>query len=122
MKHVLPSSSRAAVIAALLVLPMATACFAQSAAPVQAVAPDAAAPAPSSRPDKTIQHIRTEDAGTRIDEVRVGGETQSITVQPKTGNNLPAYEVKPSGATKGSPHSSSSSDTNGARVWNVMKF
>lgn len=122
MKHVLPSSSRAVVIAALLVLPMATACFAQSAVPAQAVAPATAAPAPSSRPDKAIEHIRTEDAGTRIDEVRVGGETQSITVQPKTGNNLPAYEVKPSDATKGNPHSSSSSDTNGARVWNVMKF
>lgn len=120
MKHVLPSSSRAVVIAALLVLPMASACFAQSAA--QAVAPDAAVPTASSRPDKTIEHIRTEDAGTRIDEVRVGGETQSITVQPKTGNNLPAYEVKPSDGTKGSPHSSSSSDTNGARVWNVLKF
>ena len=122
MKHVLPSSPRAVVLAALLVLPMATACFAQSAAPATVVTPDASVPAPSSRPDKAIQHIRTEDAGTRIDEVRVGGETQSITVQPKTGNNLPAYEVKPSDATKGSPPSSSSSDTNGARVWNVLKF
>ncbi len=65
-----------------------------------------------------MQRIRIEDSGSRIDEVRVGGETQSITVQPKTGNNLPAYEVKPSGSTP----STSSNETNGPRVWNVLKF
>jgi hypothetical protein len=73
-------------------------------------------------PQKATQSIRTEDAGTRIDEVRVGGETQSITVQPKTGSNVPAYEVKPSDSTKGSAPSSSKGDTNGSRVWNVLKF
>ena len=69
-----------------------------------------------------MQRIRTEDSGTRIDEVRVGGETQSITVQPKSGSNMPSYEIKPSDGAKGGPPSTSSSDTNGARVWNVMKF
>ncbi|MEO6017744.1 MAG: hypothetical protein ABIP46_10845 [Polaromonas sp.] len=82
----------------------------------------AVAPPASSLPDKFIQRIRTEDSGTRIDEVRVGGETQSITVQPKSGSKLPPYEIKPSEGAKGGPPSTSSSDTNGARVWNVMKF
>ncbi len=114
------------VIAALLAVPMATVSLAQtapaaSAAPAAAPLPEAAAPA-GGRPDKATQRIRTEDAGSRIDEVRVGGETQSITVQPKTGNNLPAYEVKPSDTAKSSSPTSSSSDTNGARVWNVLKF
>ena len=113
---------------ALLALPLATVSIAQTAtppaaAPAQPVAVDAAAPARSGLvADKAIQRIRTEDAGTRIDEVRVGGETQSITVQPKTGSNTPAYEVKPADGTKGSPPSPSNSDTNGSRVWNVLKF
>lgn len=75
----------------------------------------------AGRPDKSVQRIHTEDAGTSIDEVRVGGETQSITVQPKVGSKLPAYEVKPADTTKANTPPSSS-DTNGARVWNVLKF
>lgn len=126
MNYFVSSSPRTVIIAALLALPLATACFAQveapGAVPAQVVKPEEITPAPTSRPDKAIQRIRTEDAGTRIDEIRVGGETQSITVQPKTGINMPAYEVKPSDATKGSAPSPSTSDTNGARVWNVLKF
>lgn len=128
MKHLLPSSYRAVTVLALLALPVATACFAQTANPTVSsptlaqpqnieVTPQTAA----GRPDKAVQHIRTEDAGTRIDEVRVGGETQSITVQPKTGSKLPSYEVKPADTTRANVPSSSS-DTNGARVWNVLKF
>ena len=75
-----------------------------------------------ARPDQTIERIRTEDAGTRIDEVRVGGVTQSIVVQPKTGIDLPAYEVRPMDTTRGAAPSPSKSDTTGARVWNVLKF
>ena len=96
--------------------------FAQTAAPGQLVAPGAAAPAPSSLPDRVIQRIRTEDASTRIDELRVGGETQSITVQPKAEGKLPPYEVKPAEGAKGGAPSPSSGDTNGARVWNLLKF
>ncbi len=99
--------------------------LAQTAVSPQALPPAAAstgAPPASFLQDKSIQRIRTEDSGTRIDEVRVGGETQSITVQPKSGSNLPPYEIKPSEGAKGGPPSTSSSDTNGARVWNVMKF
>lgn len=94
----------------------------------QAPAPNAApptrveAPAPNSagRPDQAIQRIRTEDAGTRIDELRVGGETQQITVQPKTGGA--AYEVKPAEGARGTAPAATSNDTNGSRVWNVLKF
>ncbi len=93
-------------------------------APAQNTAPparaDSPAPAPSGRPDQAIQRIRTEDAGTRIDELRVGGETQQITVQPKTGGA--AYEVKPAEGARGTAPASTSNDTNGSRVWNVLKF
>ena len=106
-----------------MTLNWASVCFAQGAAPVPAQLPAVeAAPPPSGRPDRAIQRIRTEDAGSRIDEVRVGGETQSITVQPKTGTSLPAYEVRPIEGTRGGAPSPSNSDTNGSRVWNVLKF
>lgn len=78
--------------------------------------------APASRADQVIQKIRIEDAGSRIDEVRVGGQTQSITVQPKTGVNVPAYEIKPSDSSRGAAPSSANGDTAGSRVWNVLKF
>jgi hypothetical protein len=122
MKCLLPPSPRAVLIAALIALPVTTVAIAQTAAaPVQPQLVEAA-PARPARPDQTIQRIRTEDAGTRIDEVRVGGETQSITVQPKTGNSTPAYEVKPPDSAKGNAPSQSNGDTNGSRVWNVLKF
>ena len=54
-----------------------------------------------------IERIVVEDAGSRIDELRVGGETRSITVQPKVGGKLPAYEVRPN---------------DGTRVWNLGRF
>jgi hypothetical protein len=113
------------LFAALAALSCAPA-LAQTAAPAPA-----AAPAPtlepgtnpaSRRPDPAIQRIRTEDAGSRIDEIRVGGETQSITVQPKV--NVPAYEVLPSDGTKGggTGPSTTGAGTTGKRVWNVLKF
>ncbi len=65
-----------------------------------------------SRSNQTIERLRNEDAGTRIDELRVGGQTQSITVQPK--NDMPAYEVR--------PHDAQRSQSAGQRVWNLGRF
>ena len=112
---------RPLIAAAFAALPLAAALAqapAQNAAP--AAAARAEAPAASGRPDQAIQRIRTEDAGTRIDELRVGGETQQITVQPKTGG--PAYEIKPAEGARGTAPAATSNDTNGSRVWNVLKF
>jgi hypothetical protein len=106
-------------------LPLAAAQV-QTPAPAQkSAAPTAApeapeAPARGSRPDRAIERIRTEDAGARIDELRVGGETQQITIQPKT--RAPAYEVKPAEGARGKAPAAGSSDTNGSRVWNFLKF
>ena len=118
----LQPSPSAVFVAALIALPVTTVAIAQSATgPVQPQLVKVE-PAKPARPEQAIQRIRTEDAGTRIDEVRVGGETQSITVQPKTGDNTPAYEVKPPDSAKGNAPSQSNGDTNGSRVWNVLKF
>ena len=106
--------------AALIMLPLGAA-LAQTPAPKQNAASAAAeTPARGSRPDRAIERIRTEDAGSRIDELRVGGETQRITIQPKT--NVPAYEVKPAEGARGKAPAAASGDTNGSRVWNFLKF
>jgi len=101
-------------VATLAALPLAAA-VAQTPAPAEAATREK-----SARPDKKIERLRTEDAGTRIDELRVGGETQQITVQPKTGGA--AYEVKPAEGARGTAPAAASNDTNGSRVWNVLKF
>lgn len=55
--------------------------------------------------EKRTERIRVEDADARIDEVRVGGETQAITVQPKS--SMPAYQVAPK---------------TGERSWKILGF
>ena len=74
------------------------------------------------RQNQKVERIRHEDAGSRIDEVRFGGQTQSITVQPKSG--APEYEVDP-----GSPARRQQADpreglsnSGGQRSWNVLRF
>jgi hypothetical protein len=85
-------------------------------------APAAAASAPKlvesagpGRPgrDQLTERITVDDGGARINELRVGGETRSITVQPKGG--MPAYDVRPiSGAD--------TQNTSGARTWKILGF
>jgi hypothetical protein len=58
-----------------------------------------------ARAQARVEYLQVEDAGARIDEVRVGGQTQSITVQPKDG--MPAYQVAPK---------------TGERTWKVLGF
>ena len=85
----------------------------------------AQSPAPAGgngqRPDQKIERIQVEDGGARIDELRVGGETQSITVQPKA--NVPEYEVLPAdGARSNSLARRNAAGPSGPRVWNIFKF
>ena len=78
------------------------------------------AAAAAGRLNQTSERILVEDAGSRIDELRVGGQTQSITVQPKVGN-LPKYEVQPSDGVRNRARNGAETDT-GTRVWNLKKF
>ena len=96
---------------ALLSLCMAGACLAQS--PV---------PAAEQPVERKIERIRIEDSGSRIDELRVGGETQSITVSPKGG--MPVYEVLPASANRApsAGERGSASGSGGTRVWKVLGF
>jgi hypothetical protein len=88
-----------------------------AATPVTATTPVAAypetAPPVSGRPDSKIENISHEDKGSRIDELRVGGVTKSITVQPK-GGNMPPYDLSPEHSRQGS--------STGKRGWTVLGF
>lgn len=78
--------------------------WAQSPAP--AAAPVEGAQTTARTPvEKRVERIQIEDEGARIDELRIGGETKTITVQPKGG--MPAYDVKPA---------------SGERSWKVFGF
>ena len=73
------------------------------------------------RKNQKIERIRVEDAGNRIDEVRVGGQTQSITVQPKA--DVPSYEIQPSDLARDRPADSREGmSARKQRVWNVLDF
>ena len=72
-----------------------------------------------ARKNQKIEHIVTEDKDNRIDEVRVGGQTQSVTVQPKNG--APAYQIQPNDMAR----TRNAQDRDGfaerkQRVWNVL--
>lgn len=101
-------------------------CWAQSQAPVKPPAsqPDGkSVPAAAGQAARTVEqrteHIQVEDAGARIDEIRVGGETKSISVQPKTG--MPAYEVLPEHGTR-TPPTVDRDGSSGSRVWKILGF
>ncbi|MCW5653719.1 hypothetical protein [Hydrogenophaga sp.] len=86
----------------------------------QQTAPAESAPQATSPRDR-IERITHEDALTRIDELRVGGQTQSIAVQPKNG--APAYQINTD------PSSSATGDVGGQRTgnagrssWRVLSF
>lgn len=109
---------RGVLLAALAGAVPLAAVHAQSAPP-----PAEAQAAPESpRRNQKIEHIHVEDSGARVDEVRYGGQTQSITVQPKA--NVPSYEVLPNntGRDRQGQSETGGGNGNGARVWNVLKF
>jgi len=97
------------VLASLLIASVAA--FAQQA--------DDAAP---GRRNQKVERLVHEDSGSRIEEVRYGGQTESITVQPKAP--LPGYEVTPPTMARNpaGDDRSGRSGSGGTRFWNVFKF
>jgi hypothetical protein len=104
-----------AAVSALFLLACAGS-WAQSPDPRGAAAPE------DGRRNQKIERLVHEDKGNRIEEVRYAGQTQSISVQPKS-SDMPAYEVTPSTPTRGRV---ADERTNGAgggqRFWNVFNF
>lgn len=76
------------------------------------------------RKNQKIEHLTVEDKSNRIDEVRVGGQSQSVKVQPK---GAPAYEMQPTDLARGAGASGAADSSDGfaqrkQRVWNVFGF
>lgn len=123
MRHTTPLLSRLPRLnlAVLVLAASALPALAQSPAPVAAPADAAAQPAesPPVDPGVRIEHITHEDGLSRIDELRVGGQTKSISVQPKNG--APGYEISPApgGADLSDPKSSGST---GKSRWRILNF
>ena len=113
---------RHALLALVCAVPVvaAQAQTAAQPAPVPPAGAQAEARAEARRNQK-IENIHVEDGGAAVDEVRYGGQTQSITVQPKA--NVPAYQVLPNdGGRERQGQGETGTGGNGPRVWNVMKF
>jgi len=75
------------------------------------------------RNNQRVERIVVEDAGSKVEELRVGGQTQSISVQPKAA--VPAYEVRPVDGTRAGavPENGRDGASNtGSRVWNLRQF
>lgn len=106
---------RAAHLSLLLV------CLASGLAQAQTAAPAPAEPADkASRPEPRVESIRHEDAGSRIDELRVGGETKSITVKPK--GDAPAYEVGPESNNRNPAAADRERGAGGSGGWKIKSF
>jgi hypothetical protein len=74
-------------------------------APAMASAQATPSRATSGSQESRTERIQVEDDGARIDELRIGGETRTISVTPKGG--MPAYDVAPK---------------TGERTWKVLGF
>ncbi len=117
---------RAAPLFILLSL-AASSVLAQNSTPAPAAdTADAAQTAPQGRQDRDraqqrVERIHLEDGGSRVDELRIGGQTRSITVQPKVGD-MPAYEVQSNDGARSSRNRGDGDGTNGTRVWNLKQF
>lgn len=83
--------------------------------------PAESAPAAVSAGDR-IERITHEDSLSRIDELRVGGQTQSIEVQPKNG--APAYQIttEPGVAPSNRDVAGQRTGTGGRSSWRILSF
>lgn len=102
-------------------LPLLLVCLASGLAQAQTAAPAPAEPADKAgRPEPRVESIRHEDAGSRIDELRVGGETKSITVKPK--GDAPAYEVGPESNNRNPAAADRERGAGGSGGWKIKSF
>ena len=77
--------------------------------------------APPADPGQRVERITHEDKFTRIDELRVGGQTQRIEVQPKNG--APAYEISPVRPADPPGQGASERTGNGGKSsWRIFNF
>jgi hypothetical protein len=90
-----------------------------SAAPAVA----ASAPAVTEPGEPKVENIVTEDKVTRIEELRVRGQTQRIVVKSKVGVKG-QYEILPNESARDvlSPDGNGNRGAAGQAVWSVLSF
>ncbi len=103
---------------------LALAALAGSVHSQEAKAPAApAATAPAAAPaEPRVQHIVIEDEGSRIEELRVRGATQRITVKPKVGTTQGYEIIVGDGSRDLSDGVNTSRGAAGKRVWHLLSF
>jgi len=113
--------------AAALLPPLANADDAPPAAKPPAAAASGAllideiVPEKSRFPEPVIQRSVIEDRSARIDELRVRGQLQKVTVSPKGG--APGYEVLTGDAAhSGGEGPGTPRGATGKSVWNLLRF
>ena len=73
-------------------------------------------------PEPKVQQIVVEDDHTRVEELRVRGQTQKVKVQPKN-SKAPAYEIIVGDASRDlSAGPGSTRAAAGQRVWRLLDF
>jgi hypothetical protein len=86
-----------------------------------AQAPLTREPAGEPRKNQKIERLHSEDGGGSIDELRVGGQTQAVTVQPKA--DVPPYEMQPSDMARTRPADNREGMAHRTpRVWKLFDF
>ncbi len=75
---------------------------------------------PGDRNGQQIERIEVKDKGATINELRVGGQTQSITVQPNAP--VPSYDVQPADAPDNARLPSQGPGSTGPRTWKLFGF
>ncbi len=73
---------------------------------------------PARGGEPAVERKVSEDDGVRIEELRVRGETQQITVQSKAGG-VRSYQIVPAAAGR---DLSQDRRNTGQRVWSVLSF
>lgn len=82
-----------------------------------------AQPAPAAPPqavEQKAERIQHKDAGSQIDELRVGGETRRIEVTTQT--QVPGYQVAPSNANEAPASGGQRTGNAGKTSWRMLNF
>lgn len=90
---------------------------------VPALAVEAASPASAATPagEPNVRRTVVEDGRARIEEVRIRGRLQKVTVAPK--GVAPGYEILTGDGSRDlADGTDSSRGATGKRVWNVLRF
>lgn len=78
--------------------------------------------APGATPEPNVQRIVNEDGGSRIEELRVRGNTTRISVTPKVGTGRGYEIITEDGSRDVSDGLGASRGAAGKRVWRVLSF